>query len=169
MGDKYINEFWDNYVSQLIYDSRSIERLQATFEKLKGKKVISPSLPFNLELEGKIIDSNDVEKYKEKGIIVDARLKLITILLELEYNTTEYVKCEYNEVIDRFIRSDYVKNLFVNFLGLIDRNNMFDFRKMSEEKFLSVINSVGDPRKFRAFKLYMQKVGQEEVKELIKK
>ena len=136
MGDKYINEFWDNYVSQLIYDSRSIERLQATFEKLKGKKVISPSLPFNLELEGKIIDSNDVEKYKEKGIIVDARLKLITILLELEYNTTEYVKCEYNEVIDRFIRSDYVKNLFVNFLGLIDRNNSLILEKCLKKNFL---------------------------------
>ena len=161
-----MNDFQEMFVSQLKYISANNETLVRTCEYLKNKKVIENSNPFNVELIGKILEQDEVNSYTKNCTIKDADIKFLEVLFDLENNTTSFVNCSYNKVIDTFIRSKYVDSLIKNKLSIYTNKKL---SKMNVEEVLDAVEKQKDLSKLKLLKIYLLKFGTPNVKKLIKK
>lgn len=140
--DKYGNDFYDMYISQLEHITKSSERLLRTIQSLKDKKVIENTYPFDAELVGRVLNSEEANNYRSECSLQDADLKLIRVLLDINQNKTNYIKCKYNEEIEKCLKSDYVGNLIKKKLHIMTEKSIGEIETADLE---SIVNSIYDP------------------------
>jgi len=139
--DQYGNDFYDMYISQLEYLTKSSEKLLLTIQSLKGKKVIENTYPFDETLVGKVIDSEEVNNYRSECSMQDADLKLVKMLLDINQNKTNYIKTKYNKEIEECLKSKYVENLIKKKLHIITDKKISEMDSADLE---SIVNSIND-------------------------
>ena len=163
--NKKINEFQNKYVLQLDDLTKDKNELLQAIQSLKGKKVILNTIPFNVELIGKIIESEEAKEYTDCDI-KEADLELIRILLCINQNKTNYIKCKYNEEIEQCLKDEYVENLIKKKLHIITDKRLGD---MGSEDLASVVNSINDPFMIEIYVSYLFILDTKNTREFIKK
>ena len=145
------NEFQEMYVLQLDNLTKDKNELLQAIQALKGKKVILNTRPFNVELIGKIIESDEAKEYTNCDI-KEADLELIRILLCINQNKTNYIKCKYNEEIEKCLKDEYIEKQIKKKLHIITDKRLGD---MESEDLKSVVNSINDPFMIEIYVSYL--------------